>query len=96
MRSITAATLILVAGCRGGAFGPRGSLSYAQYNSLEEGMGPGAVIAAFGKPTDTLERDGRVRGLGYRCQNARGIVVALRMVFDERGRLTKWTLHESA
>lgn len=96
MRSITAATLILVAGCRVGTFGSNEWLSYAQYNSLEKGMSPGAVIAAFGTPADTLERDGRVRGLGYRCRNARGIDVPLLMVFDERGRLTKWTLKESA
>ncbi|MCH8814230.1 MAG: hypothetical protein IH957_03905, partial [Chloroflexi bacterium] len=58
MRSITAATLILIAGCRGGAFGPGASLSYAQYHSLEEGMSAKAVIAALGKPADALEQDG--------------------------------------
>ena len=96
MRSITAATLILIAGCRGGVFGRHDSLSFAQYNSLETGMSAEAVITAFGKPADTLEKDGRIRGLGYRCQNARGVVVPLKMVFDERGRLKKWALQKSA
>ena len=92
MRSITAATLILFVGCRGGILSRQDSISYAQYNSLQTGMTPKAVIAAFGKPRDVLEKDGKIRGLSYLSRNAAGNAVPLKMVFDERGRLTKWAL----
>ena len=96
MRSITAATLILFVGCRGGLLGPKDSLSYAQYRSLQKGVSAEAVISAFGKPSDILERNSKIFGLTYLCENARGVAVPLRMVFDERGRLTKWVLQQGA
>ena len=94
MRSITAATLILFVfvGCRSGILGRQESISYAQYNSLQAGLTVRAVVAAFGEPRDVLEKDGRIRGLGYLSRNADGVAVPLKMVFDERGRLTEWAL----
>jgi len=94
MRSITAATLILFAACRGGLLGPKRALTYAQCQSLEKGMRANTVITAFGKPVDILERDGAIRGLSYLCENAAGVAVPLRMVFDDRGRLAEWVLQE--
>jgi len=97
-RSITAATLILAAACSRGAAGPRieigggGTLSYAQYQSLEQGMEAQAVLKAFGRPADILEQDGVVRGLTYRCEDAVGQARQLRMVFTEQGTLDRWAL----
>jgi len=51
-----------------------------------------AIRRAFGAPSDVLERDGIVRGLTYPCEDARGEVLELRMVFDTEGRLAKCAL----
>ena len=95
-RSITAVTLILVVACGGrnnlNPLGGGPSLSFSQYNSLEEGTTAEAVLRAFGKPLDTLEKDGSVRGLTYRCKNSAGQVLRLRMVFDEAQKLENWVL----
>lgn len=96
VRSITAVTLILLTGCKGGPVwlgsGPENTLSYSQYHSLERGMRASAILKAFGDPTHTLEQDGEVRGLTYACENATGQVMQLRMVFDAKGGLTQWAL----
>lgn len=92
-RSITAVTLLLLPACGGwGILGGGKSLSYAQYQSLEKGMSAKAVINAFGPASHVLERDGKIRGLTYRCENPNGEVNQLRMVFDDMGRLEKWAL----
>ncbi len=96
-RSITAAALILVAACGT----PRaswkrlptdGPLSYAQLNSLEKGRGATTILKAFGEPKHKLNKDGRIRGLTYPCEDGTGNVQELRMVFSAKERLTKWTL----
>ena len=74
MRRIPVAILILLVGCQGGLLGKRESVSHMQYRTLEKGMRAAAVIRAFGKPSDVLEKEGRIRGLSYRCQDARGVV----------------------
>jgi len=91
-RRVTAGSLILLlAGC-GILNAGKNALSFAQYNSLAKGMTSASVMKAFGRPADVLEKDGKVRGLSYRCQDANGKVVGLRMVFDEQGQLQSWTL----
>ncbi len=102
MRRIAAATLILVlaglsaglSGCKGGLFGGRDALTYAQYNSLKAGMQAETVRAAFGTPTHVLERDGKVIGLTYPCENSAGKTVSLKLIFSPKGRLQKWALQE--
>jgi hypothetical protein len=95
-RSITAATLILLLpACGGGGSiltGSKRSLNYAQYHSLEPSLRAKAILRAFGKPYDLLEKDGKVRGLTYWCEDANGNVVQLRMVFNEAERLQHWAL----
>lgn len=95
-RRITAVTLILLAGCKGGSgwmgSGTRNTLSYSQYHSLEPGMRARAVLKAFGDPAHTLEQEGKVRGLTYFCENATGQVMQLRMVFDDQEQLQQWAL----
>jgi hypothetical protein len=97
-RRITAATLILAAACgtqlRIG--GNSNALSYAQHQSLEQGMEARAILRAFGKPQDVLEQDGKVRGLTYACETATGAVESLRMVFSPDERLDRWTLGGAA
>ena len=51
-----------------------------------------AIVNAFGKPAHTLEQDGKVRGLTYRCEDATGAVRQLRMVFSADERLEQWAL----
>jgi hypothetical protein len=51
-----------------------------------------AILNAFGPPVDTLEQDGKVRGLTYYCEDAAGNAQQLRMVFDSDGRLENWAL----
>lgn len=96
VRRITAVTLILLTGCKGGSgwlgSNPKNTLSYSQYHSLEQGMRAKAILKAFGDPIDALEQDGQVRGLTYNCENATGQVMQLRMVFDAEGGLTQWAL----
>ena len=91
-RRITAGSLILLlAGC--GILNPgRNALSFAQYNSLSKGMPSSAITKAFGRPADILEKDGKVRGLSYRCEDGNGDVVGLKMVFDAQGLLEHWAL----
>ncbi|MHC4548230.1 MAG: hypothetical protein ACYTEZ_05575 [Planctomycetota bacterium] len=93
---ITAATLILLAGCKGSPllnpFPSGKALSYSQYHSLERGMRAQAILRAFGTPAHTLEQDGKVRGLTYPCENSAGRVMQLRMVFDAQERLQQWAL----
>ncbi|MHC4134932.1 MAG: hypothetical protein ACYS0K_08110 [Planctomycetota bacterium] len=96
VRRITAVTLILLAGCKGGSgflgSKPRNALSYSQYHSLEQGMRAKAILKAFGDPVHALEQEGKVRGLTYFCENATGQVMQLRMVFDAKEGLTQWAL----
>jgi hypothetical protein len=96
LRRITAVTLIFLAGCQGGSgwtgSKPKNLLSYSQYHSLEQGMRAKAILKAFGDPVDTLEQDGKVRGLTYYCENATGQATQLRMVFDAKEGLTQWAL----
>ena len=96
---ITAATLILLAAaCSGGSTlfgGGSDSLSYAQYHSLQEGMDARAIMKAFGPPAGTLEQEGKIRGLAYRCQDSTGGVQELRMVFGADEKLEKWALRIS-
>jgi hypothetical protein len=95
-RSITAAALILLLpACGGGGSiltGRKNSLNYAQYHSLESGLRAKSILKAFGRPYDMLEKDGKVRGLTYWCEDATGRVVELRMVFNEAERLEHWAL----
>ncbi|MHC4971842.1 MAG: hypothetical protein ACYTG3_05885 [Planctomycetota bacterium] len=95
-RRITAVTLIILAGCKGGSgwmgTKPKNTLSYSQYHSLEQGMRAKAVLKAFGDPVHTLEQDGKVRGLTYFCENATGQVMQLRMVFSAEEQLHQWAL----
>ena len=72
------------------------ALSYAQYHTLEAGMTSEAILRSFGTPADTLEQDGAIRGLTYRCENATGRVQELRMVFDAGGTLERWALRGSS
>lgn len=91
-RRVTAGSLILLlAGC-GILNAGKNAVSFAQYNSLSKGMESSSVMRAFGRPADILEKDGKIRGLSYRCQNGNGKVVGLRMVFDQQSRLENWTL----
>jgi len=89
LRSITAATLILAAGCAAPRPAP---LVYAQYRCLEPGMTADAVRAAFGPPAAVTEQVGVTRALSYRCRNESGDVFPLWLEFDENGRLTRWKL----
>jgi len=93
VRRIPAAALLLAA-CHGSVIiGERsGALSYAQYASLEKGMRAKTVLAAFGRPDKTVESDGRVVELTYRCEDASGKVVDLGLGFDADGVLTTWSL----
>ncbi|MFQ5844516.1 MAG: hypothetical protein ACE5JG_05945 [Planctomycetota bacterium] len=91
-RSITAAVLMLGTVC-GAVHGIRkvftfrhtdpSVLTYAHYRSLEAGMRAREIIDKFGPPPHVLERDGKIRGLTYRCENAAGSKTRLRMAFDE-------------
>jgi len=100
LRRITAATLILLAACGTtrigwpaiGGIGGGETLSYAQYKSLAKGMRARSILDAFGTPADTLERDGLIRGLTYRCEDGTGEVRQLRMVFTIEERLEEWAL----
>jgi hypothetical protein len=96
VRRITAAALILVAGCGGRSIlgGSGKSLSYAQYRSLEAGMAAEDIVSAFGAAGNVLEQDGKVRGLSYPCEDASGQVLQLRMVFSTDGKLEKWVLRD--
>jgi hypothetical protein len=98
-RRITAVTLILLLGCKGGSgwmtSKPKNTLSYSQYHSLEQGMRAKAILKAFGDPADALEQDGKMRGLTYFCENATGQVTQLRMVFDPEERLKQWALRSA-
>ena len=97
VRRITAAALILLAGCGGKIRllgGPEKALSYAQYRSLGEGMTAQAILNAFGPAKGVLEQDGNFRGLTYPCEDASGRVVELRMVFSADERLEKWVLRD--
>ncbi|MHC4930957.1 MAG: hypothetical protein ACYTGV_02035 [Planctomycetota bacterium] len=95
-RSITAAALILLLPACSGSSSPltgrKNSLNYAQYHSLEAGLRAKSILRAFGKPYDLLEKNGKVRGLTYWCEDANGDVVELRMVFNEAERLQHWVL----
>jgi len=96
-RRITAAALILFAACGGRTRIFQGSekpLSYAQYCSLEQGMGADAVQKAFGSADNVFQEDGKVRGLTYACEDASGKVLQLRMVFADDGQLQKWVLKD--
>jgi hypothetical protein len=95
-RRITAAALILLAGCGGKTIlgGSDKALSYAQYRSLGEGMTAQAILNAFGPAGNVLEQDGKVRGLTYACEDASGQVLQLRMVFSADERLEKWVLRD--
>ena len=51
-----------------------------------------AILNAFGRPADTLERDGKIRGLTYRCEDGTGKTRELRMAFSAGERLQEWVL----
>jgi len=84
--------LIVAVGCGSLKLGSSGALSYAQGQSLSAGMEAKAILAAFGRPTNTLEQDGKIRGLTYPCEDFSGQVHELRMVFDQEEKLERWTL----
>ena len=67
-------------------------LQYGQYTSLSKGMGARTIIDTFGPPAHVLERDGKIRGLTYKCQNALGKKTYLRMAFDAQESLTGYVL----
>ncbi|MHC4939414.1 MAG: outer membrane protein assembly factor BamE domain-containing protein [Planctomycetota bacterium] len=90
MRSIPLTTLILAA-CSLPKIGGGDALSYAQVQSLREGMSIEEVVRQLGKPIDTKKVDGKTRALAYRAENARGEVEELRIAFDDNG-LVRWTL----
>ena len=75
-----------------GRLGSGSALSYAQYQSLKKGMRAHAILNAFGRPADTLEREGKLRGLTYRCEDGNGKARELRMVFSAGERLQEWVL----
>jgi len=91
-RRITVATLLLAAACS--SLGRQGTLSYAQYKSLKKGLDARAVISAFGEAKDVMEHDGLISGLTYRCENANGKAVELRLGFDKNAKLSKWLLKD--
>ena len=70
-------------------------LQYGQYTSLSKGMGARTIIDTFGPPAHVLERDGKIRGLTYKCQNALGKKTQLRMAFDAKESLTSYVLANS-
>jgi len=84
--------LIVAAGCGSLKLGSSGALSYAQGQSLSAGMEAKAILAAFGRPSNSMEQDGKIRGLTYPCEDFSGQVHELRMVFDPDERLERWTL----
>ncbi len=55
-------------------------------------MAAQAILNAFGSAGNALERDGKVRGLTYRCEDASGQVLELRMVFTADEKLENWVL----
>ena len=90
------AAVLVACGTRRIAILRKSALTYAQYHSLEKGMKADAILRSFGKPVDTLESDGRIRGLTYNCENGAGRIQQLRMVFDEKSRLDRWALRGEA
>jgi hypothetical protein len=97
VRRITAAALILVAACGGKSLlsGSSKALNYAQYRSLERGVTAQVILSAFGPAGNVLEKDGKVRGLAYPCEDASGQVHQLRMVFTDEERLENWVLGDA-
>lgn len=91
-RSITAATLLLfLAGCSvwKGQADPLGRgkqpvLPYACYQSLQTGMNAREILRKFGPPEDLAEKDGAIRTLLYRCENANGETGTLRLAFSPK------------
>ena len=69
-----------------------GLLQYGQYTSLSPGMQARTIIHAYGPPVHVLERDGKIRALTYKCQNALGNQTQLRMAFDAQESLTSYVL----
>lgn len=67
-------------------------LQYGQYTSLRDGMRARTIIDTYGPPAHVLERDGKIRGLTYKCQNALGKKTQLRMAFDAKESLTGYVL----
>ena len=97
VRRITAASLILVAACGGKSVfsGSSKALSYAQYKSLEKGTSAEAIQNAFGAAGNAFEKDGKIRGLAYPCEDAAGQVLQLRMVFTADEKLDNWVLGDA-
>jgi len=98
IRSLAFASL--AAGCTGLApiddlLRRRDALSYAQYQTLTAGLTLDSIRASFGQGSNPLEREGRIRALTYACEDATGIVVWLKLVFDAEGRLESWVLQEA-
>ncbi|NJN14362.1 MAG: hypothetical protein HC813_01575 [Planctomycetes bacterium] len=97
-RSIAALTLLLLlSGCKGKRpildwLSSKEALSYAQYTSLERGMTLDSVREAFGPGQEPLLIEGALRGLSYPCENRKGEVYPLKLVFDGKGRLQEWAL----
>jgi len=91
VRSITLAPLFLAA-CALTNGGSRGEiLSYAQVQSLREGMAVDEVVRQFGEPLSRQAFDDGSLALAYRAENALGKVEELRIAFGKTG-LLRWTL----
>lgn len=95
MRKRTALLALgILTACQGplALLGKGEALSYAQVQSLEKGMRAKTILRTFGEPLHRLEKEGRVVGLTYRCEDARGKIRELRLGFSPDGVLQRWTV----
>ena len=95
-RRIPALALIFLASCGVSLRkGPKATIGYAHFQSLQEGIAAEKILDGFGEPADILREKGKIAGLTYWCEDARGRPRQLRMVFSPDERLTKWILTDS-